>query len=188
MQYGQGTRGQSSSKRKANVFESLLLSAHTVANVFESLSLSAHTVASLNMSDTESPEVPAAEPLTAASIRQLIREELAAAGRSAETATRSGDPLPALQLVKSSVPLSPRLESPLSPSPSPAPRQRPVPRICISWNKGKCAFPGVCNFAHACTSCRGDHQVKDCPLTPPTTGFDQHRSRLPGQDGGTLLK
>ena len=47
------------------------------------------------MSDTESPEVTAAEPLTAASIRQLIREELAAAGRSAETATRSGDPLPA---------------------------------------------------------------------------------------------
>ena len=63
--------------------------------MFESLSLSAHTVASLDMSDTESPEVPAAEPLTAASIRQLIREELAAAGRSAETATRSGDPLPA---------------------------------------------------------------------------------------------
>ena len=46
------------------------------------------------MSDVESPEVPVAEPLTAASIRQLIREELAAAGRSAETPRPAGDPTP----------------------------------------------------------------------------------------------
>ena len=43
--------------------------------------------------------------------------------------------------------------------PAQRPAQRPVLRICISWNKGKCAFPGACNFAHACASCRGDHQA-----------------------------
>lgn len=36
-------------------------------------------------------------------------------------------------------------------------------RVCHSWNKGRCAFPGVCAYSHICAVCEGGHQAKDCP-------------------------
>ena len=45
------------------------------------------------------------------------------------------------------------------------------PRICLSWNRGRCAFPGVCNFAHVCATCRGSHPAKDCADTPLDSAF-----------------
>lgn len=51
----------------------------------------------------------------------------------------------------------------------------PSKRICLSWNRGKCAFPGACNFQHVCATCRGQHPAHDCTQTPPDSGFRQSR-------------
>ena len=50
---------------------------------------------------------------------------------------------------------------------------RPQKRICISWNKGKCSFPGACSYQHICASCQVIHPAKDCPLTPTDSAFKQ---------------
>lgn len=44
--------------------------------------------------------------------------------------------------------------------------QRPLARVCTSWNRGSCAYPGSCTFRHVCISCRLPHRAKDCPDTP----------------------
>ena len=44
--------------------------------------------------------------------------------------------------------------------------QRPFARICASWNRGNCAYPGACTFRHICATCRLPHRAKDCPDTP----------------------
>ena len=49
----------------------------------------------------------------------------------------------------------------------------PQKRICISWNKGKCSFPGACSYQHICASCQASHPAKDCPLTPADSAFKQ---------------
>ena len=42
--------------------------------------------------------------------------------------------------------------------------QRP---ICISWNRGQCAIPSGCSYAHTCATCNSDtHRARDCPRTP----------------------
>ena len=46
---------------------------------------------------------------------------------------------------------------------------QPAKRICLSWNKGRCMFPGSCNYQHICTSCREPHPQKDCPHYPQAT-------------------
>ena len=51
--------------------------------------------------------------------------------------------------------------------------------ICLSWNQGKCAFPGACNFQHICATCRGQHPAHDCAQTPPDTGFHQQCASQP---------
>ena len=59
--------------------------------------------------------------------------------------------------------------------PSPYGRQRPV---CHSWNKGACAFPGNCTFAHVCSNCYGPHQrsaYKEESPTPPQHPMGQPR-------------
>ena len=38
-------------------------------------------------------------------------------------------------------------------------------KICKSWNKGACIFPGRCWFRHVCTKCQLPHKAKDCPTT-----------------------
>ena len=41
-------------------------------------------------------------------------------------------------------------------------------RICSSWNRGWCAFPGSCRFRQVCASCRRKgHRARDCEETPP---------------------
>jgi hypothetical protein len=40
-------------------------------------------------------------------------------------------------------------------------------RICSSWNRGQCAFPGSCRFRHVCATCRRKgHRARDCDETP----------------------
>ena len=51
--------------------------------------------------------------------------------------------------------------------------------ICLSWNRGKCAFPGACNFQHICATCRGQHAAHDCSQTPPDSGYRQLRPPQP---------
>ena len=48
-------------------------------------------------------------------------------------------------------------------------------RICLSWNRGKCLFPGDCNYLHICATCRDQHPARDCSQTPPDSGFRQSR-------------
>ena len=45
------------------------------------------------------------------------------------------------------------------------------PRLCHSWNKGRCSFPGVCAFTHVCATCEGGHPAKDCARLPPDSPF-----------------
>ena len=46
-------------------------------------------------------------------------------------------------------------------------RPETLERICSSWNKGRCAFPGTCRFRHVCATCRRKgHRAKDCEETP----------------------
>ena len=45
-------------------------------------------------------------------------------------------------------------------------RPETLERICSSWNKGRCAFPGSCRFRHVCASCRcKGHRARDCDET-----------------------
>ena len=61
------------------------------------------------------------------------------------------------------------LATPLSSSPPASKRvARPetLERICASWNRGRCAFPGSCQFRHACATCkRKGHRARDCDET-----------------------
>ena len=52
-------------------------------------------------------------------------------------------------------------------------RQGPGPRpICISWNRGQCAVPSGCSYAHVCPTCNSEsHRARDCPKTPPDSLF-----------------
>lgn len=67
------------------------------------------------------------------------------------------------------------------------PTQRPLPhdtapthvlsrtperKVCLSWNRGKCAFPGACSYAHVCVTCRSPaHPARDCADTPGDSTF-----------------
>lgn len=53
-------------------------------------------------------------------------------------------------------------------------------RICTSWNKGRCAFPGSCRFRHVCASCkRKGHRARECEETP--AGSPYKTSAQPGK-------
>ena len=61
-------------------------------------------------------------------------------------------------------------------TPSPAAKRvvRPetLERICTSWNKGRCAFPGSCRFRHVCATCRSKgHRAKECDDTPADSQY-----------------
>jgi hypothetical protein len=52
--------------------------------------------------------------------------------------------------------------------PSPPTTQRSAKRrtsysICMSWNRGKCTYPGACTFRHVCSQCYQLHRACDCP-------------------------
>ena len=62
---------------------------------------------------------------------------------------------------------------PSSGRPSFRPHAGQSPRICLSWNKGACKYPGACSYAHVCATCRGKHPAKSFPLTPQDSAFRQ---------------
>lgn len=50
------------------------------------------------------------------------------------------------------------------------PRQAPKRRtpsaahtLCISWNNGRCIYPGACSFLHVCSICFQNHPASECP-------------------------
>ena len=49
-------------------------------------------------------------------------------------------------------------------------------RLCLSWNKGRCIFPGTCVFRHVCAVCRLNHRACDCPDTPADSTFKRGSS------------
>ena len=68
-------------------------------------------------------------------------------------------------------------------------RMRPetLERICVSWNKGRCAYPGSCTLKHKCATCRiFGHKASDCADTPDTSEYKAsthpNYSRQPPQD------
>lgn len=51
-------------------------------------------------------------------------------------------------------------------------RPETLERICLSWNKGRCAFPGSCRFRHVCATCRRKgHRAKECDETPADSPY-----------------
>ena len=36
--------------------------------------------------------------------------------------------------------------------------------VCISWNTGRCTFPGQCRFRHICATCHQPHMAQDCSV------------------------
>lgn len=77
------------------------------------------------------------------------------------------------------------LQPPTTPSTTsqPARSQPSRPRrpasICMSWNRGSCAFPGACNFRHVCSICYQHHPACECPGQPskPSSRARQAPSR-----------
>ena len=58
-------------------------------------------------------------------------------------------------------------------------RPETVKKICVSWNRGVCSFPGSCSFRHICATCQTkDHQARDCPDTPDDSEY-KARARWP---------
>ena len=61
-------------------------------------------------------------------------------------------------------------------------RRRPesLARICISWNRGVCTFPGSCTYRHVCATCQApQHRACDCQRTPESSAY----KRPPRQEG-----
>ena len=70
-------------------------------------------------------------------------------------------------------------------------RPETLERICVSWNKGRCAFPGGCTFRHVCASCRKrGHRARDCPETPEGSSYKARVGvgALPGPPDGPLTR
>ena len=55
--------------------------------------------------------------------------------------------------------------SSLSTPPRPIRRRAAVAShsLCISWNRGKCAYPSSCTYRHVCTVCFQQHPAVNCP-------------------------
>ena len=51
--------------------------------------------------------------------------------------------------------------------------QRNPYRICTSWNKGNCVYPGSCSFRHVCATCQLLHKARDCLKTPEISMYKQ---------------
>ena len=65
------------------------------------------------------------------------------------------------------------------PTPLGATTRRKTVNVCISWNKGLCIFPGNCAYRHVCATCYLPHKAKDCPQTPDSSIYKQHRGPFP---------
>ena len=53
--------------------------------------------------------------------------------------------------------------------------------VCRSWNRGQCSSRYTsCRFAHACSACKGEHKIVDCPdFFRDQTAYDRKRDRSP---------
>ena len=51
--------------------------------------------------------------------------------------------------------------NPASTRPRPRPGRHPesLLGICVSWNKGRCVYPGTCTFRHVCVTCHQNHMA-----------------------------
>ncbi len=58
-------------------------------------------------------------------------------------------------------------------------RPESAQNICASWNRGPCAFPGVCTYKHECAVCHLDHKGITCPTAPE--GSVYYRLRMAGR-------
>ena len=60
----------------------------------------------------------------------------------------------------------------LSPGPRAPLRRWPesLANICVSWNKGRCTFPGMCRLWHVCATCQ-PHMARDCAATPANSEY-----------------
>ena len=67
------------------------------------------------------------------------------------------------------------------PSKQPRPRPRPetLAAICVSWNKGRCAYPGSCSYRHICATCHQGHKSWECKDTPPDSEYKFRRDTAP---------
>ena len=59
-------------------------------------------------------------------------------------------------------------------------RPETIERICVSWNRGRCVFPGSCQFRHVCATCR--KRGHRAPPTRPEGGAQ------PSTPEGSTLK
>ena len=59
------------------------------------------------------------------------------------------------------------------------------PRICNSWNRGKCLYGTACSYRHICATCKEApaHRAKDCDQTPPDSIFRRPYPLLPHPKG-----
>ena len=62
----------------------------------------------------------------------------------------------------------------------------PTRCICMSWNRGTCAFLGNCTYRHVCITCQKMHRARDCSWTPETSIYKQPRG-LPQQPPSVKL-
>ena len=74
----------------------------------------------------------------------------------------------ALKSLQQATSMPPNLVPPPRSPPGGSSSPRVGPHICLLWNRGRCAFPGVCNFT---ATCRGSHPAKDCADTPLDSAF-----------------
>ncbi len=51
-------------------------------------------------------------------------------------------------------------------------------RVCNSWNRGSCIYPGTCTYNHICATCPGaaPHPACECSKTPVDSFFKQKRA------------
>ena len=58
-----------------------------------------------------------------------------------------------------------------------APRMGTVWRICLSWNKGNCTYPGTCTYRHVCSWCfQPSNPTRDClTLIKPWASSGTHQ-------------
>lgn len=63
-------------------------------------------------------------------------------------------------------------------------RPETLERICSSWNRGRCAFPGTCRFRHICATCRRKgHRAKECEDTPADSQYKAATQPHPSDRG-----
>ena len=75
------------------------------------------------------------------------------------------------------VPAPPRFRT------QPPRRPESLQRICVSWNKGSCVYPGTCSFQHICATCHQRHMAKDCGSTPSDSEYKRNFHALGRRKG-----